>query len=320
MLFRSAPLACIKCHRGGASLKCYKMRCPAVYHLACAIEDNAMFFKDKTLFCTQHIPKAVNPEAAMSNFAVHRRVYINRDEYKQLTSMINAGEQNVMRIGSFTLVNIGQLLPHQLAAFHTSTCIYPIGFKTVRFWWSSRRYCKRCKYTCTIEDDGGSPSFMVEASEDDQPDVCYRGKTPREAWLPIIEPVAEMHREKDTIKVFLDCISGEDLFGLTEYTMKRILESLPGVDTLSDYHFLYGRSQFLELPLAINPTGAARCEPKLRTHFKRSTHTLHTSNPSRSSFQSSLNSGLEIASPYVKQVRKWLSILWDESHMIFSFF
>lgn len=78
----------------------------------------------------------------------------------------------------------------------------------------------------------------------------------------------------------------------------RILESLPGIDTLSDYNFRFSKSQLFELPLAINPSGCARSEPKLRTHFKRP-HTLHTSNAPRSSLQSL--SSTETQSPYSKQ-------------------
>ena len=48
-----------------------------------------------------------------------------------------------------------------------------------------------------------------------------------------------------------------------------MLESLPGIETLTDYNFKYGRNPLLELPLAVNPTGCARSEPKLRTHVKR---------------------------------------------------
>jgi len=110
-----------------------------------------------------------------------------------------------------------------------------------------------------------------------------------------------MNREKDNIKVFLDQITGEDLFGLSEMSVIRILESMPGVDTLSDYHFRFNRSQFFELPLAINPSGCARTEPKLRTHFKRP-HTMHSSNPSnRSALHTSFSSVQEVHSPYVKQ-------------------
>merc|ERR1719510_1104049 len=64
-------------------------------------------------------------------------------------------------------------------------------------------------------------------------------------------------------------ISGEDLFGLTEPNIVKVLESLPGIESCSDYNFKYGRNPLLELPLAVNPTGCARSEPKLRTHVKR---------------------------------------------------
>merc|ERR1711874_38336 len=57
--------------------------------------------------------------------------------------------------------------------------------------------------------------------------------------------------------------------GLTEPTVIKVLESLPGIESLTDYHFKYGRNPMLELPLAVNPTGCARSEPKLRTHVKR---------------------------------------------------
>lgn len=42
-------------------------------------------------------------------------------------------------------------------------------------------------------------------------------------------------------------------------------------------YYRYGRNPLLELPLAINPTGAARSEPRLRhqTHWKRP-HTQRT--------------------------------------------
>lgn len=77
------------------------------------------------------------------------------------------------------------------------------------------------------------------------------------------------------------------------------MESLPGIETLTDYHFKYGRNPLLELPLAINPSGSARSEPKLRTHFKRP-HTQRTG-ASRTSLPSSVLSSSEAACPYSKQ-------------------
>ena len=47
------------------------------------------------------------------------------------------------------------------------------------------------------------------------------------------------------------------------------MESLPGIESLRDYNFKYGRNPMLELPLAVNPTGCARAEPKMHTNIKR---------------------------------------------------
>ncbi|RWS24927.1 histone-lysine N-methyltransferase 2C-like isoform X5, partial [Leptotrombidium deliense] len=298
---RALNLSCIRCQRNGASLKCFKVRCTNVYHFPCAIKDRCMFFKDKTLFCPLHVPKIPNPDAELNSFVVYRRVYVNRDEHKQVANMLHQADKNLMRIGSMIFLNHGQLLFHQLQAFHTPTCIYPVGFKIIRFYWSMRHLRKRCKYVCTVNDVNGHPEFLVEVQEEGFENITFKSFSPKAVWQRIIAPIIKMRQEAQTIKVFGDYITGEDLFGMTEPAVIRILESLHGVDTLSDYNFRYGRSQFLELPPIANPTGCARTEPRdsLRTHFKRP-HTLHTSNAARSSLQPSF-SGMEIQSPYIKQ-------------------
>lgn len=295
-LKRAEAVACVKCHKMGATLKCFKHRCSNVYHMSCAISDKCMFLKDKSFYCPQHVLRGQTPEALMTCFSVFRRVYVNRDEHKQLANMIQ--DQAVMRIGSLVFLNIGQLLPQQLANFHTPTAIYPVGYKVVRFYWSRDDFTQRSRYMCTISDNNGHPEFAVEVDKS-QSKLMVKDNSPRLVWHQVIEPIANMRKEKGAIKVFTDYVTGEDLFGLNELAVVRILESLPGVETLCDYNFRFGRSQILELPLAINPSGCARTEPKLRTHFKRP-HTLHTSNPSRSSLQSSFT-GIEVQSPYIKQ-------------------
>lgn len=95
-------------------------------------------------------------------------------------------------------------------------------------------------------------------------------------YMQVLKPLAAAREQAGMVRVFVQYISGEDLFGLTEPGIIRILESLPGIDTLTDYRYKYGRNPLLELPLAVNPSGCARCEPKLRTHFKRAhTHRSH---------------------------------------------
>ncbi|ENN73813.1 hypothetical protein YQE_09591, partial [Dendroctonus ponderosae] len=124
-----------------------------------------------------------------------------------------------------------------------------------------RYLSKRCRYICSIQDAGGRPEFRVLVQEFGEEDVEFREHSPKAAWSPILDRISALRREGRCLQMFPQFISGEDLFGLTEPAIVRVLESLPGIETLSDYKFKYGRNPLLELPLAINPTGAARAEP-----------------------------------------------------------
>jgi histone-lysine N-methyltransferase MLL3 len=48
-------------------------------------------------------------------------------------------------------------------------------------------------------------------------------------WARILEPLATLRKEMEGVQVFPRYISGEDLFGLTEPAVVRVLESLPGM-------------------------------------------------------------------------------------------
>lgn len=72
---------------------------------------------------------------------------------------------------------------------------------------------------------------------------------------------------------------------------------------MTDYKFKYGRNPLLELPLAVNPTGCARSEPKQRNlvPFKRP-HTQRTGTGTRTNlFSPSLNLMGDPVQPYSKQ-------------------
>lgn len=301
-------MICSLCRKPGATLKCFRPKCPNYYHFLCATKERCSFYEDKSLQCRQHTKSVVKE---MTSFVVKRRVYINRDEQKQIAEMIQGMDgrndhQNVMRIGSLVFLNIGQLLPHQLSQFHDTQCIYPVGYRAVRYYWSYRRSNKRCKYLCTIEDKKGRPEFKVVAQEGQEgfEDETFVGSTAQLAWRPIIESIVELrNRLPDYITTFPAYIRGNDLFGLSEPTVVRILESLPGVETLTDYEFKFGRSPLFELPLAINPSGCARAEPKLRTHLKRP-YTIQSANcvPKSGILQNYTLTGAEaLSSPYIKQ-------------------
>ena len=134
-----------------------------------------------------------------------------------------------------------------------------------------RNLHKRCAYECSIHENNGSPEFRITVKEEGYDDIKFISCSPKGVWNKILVPLAELRQKNDVVKLFPQYISGEDLFGLTEPVVVRILESLPGVDTLSDYTFKYGSNPLFEIPLYVNPTGTARSEPynRTRNHHKR---------------------------------------------------
>jgi histone-lysine N-methyltransferase MLL3 len=260
---------CKICEKNYATIKCWKTRCVNVYHLNCAVKDRCTFYKNKSMYCYQHIPKG-EKENELTTLAVYRRVFIERDENRQVANVMTDGmEHNVMRIGSVTFLSVGQLLPHQLHNFHTEDFIYPIGYKILRYYWSMTKVNKRCSYYCSVEENDNKPQFRVKVVEVGQEDKEFVDTSCHRVWMQIVKIIEELRKSHDCTKLFPAYVTGEDLFGFTEANIVKVLESLPGVESLTDYTFKYGRNPLLELPLAVNPTGCARSEPKMRTHVKR---------------------------------------------------
>lgn len=44
---QSLTIPCGLCKNNGASVKCFKVRCTAVYHVGCAVKDGCSFYKNK---------------------------------------------------------------------------------------------------------------------------------------------------------------------------------------------------------------------------------------------------------------------------------
>jgi len=301
-LQQSLTSQCSHCNQLGATIKCFKARCGSIYHLSCALKDNCVFYKNKTTMCNIHAPKS-DKDNELTTLSVQRRVYIERDENRQVASIMHHSDlTNLMRVGSLILLNVGQLLPHQLQAFHTPNCIYPIGYKIIRFFWSMKHPNKRCRYVCSIQDVAGRPEFKIQVKELNEEDTELRDESPKKIWQRILQSICKVRKEHQLVQVFPKYVSGEDLFGLTEPGVVRILESLPGVETLHDYRFKYGRNPLLELPLAINPSGAARTEPRQKNNMPwKKPHTQRTGSSSqRPAFVPSTSAG-EVACPYSKQ-------------------
>lgn len=307
---------CKMCEKSGATVKCFKVRCTNYYHVGCATKDRAMFYKNKSVFCNQHVLKG-EKDQELTTLAVYRRVFIERDENRQVAKVMTHGiDSQLLRIGSLTFISVGQLLPHQLHTFHTQDYIYPIGYKVIRNYWSLVEVNKRCPYTCSIGEVNNKPEFRVTTNVKDEKtgqevEKTFVAPTAKAVWQQILVQLEKMRKESQLVKVFAKHITGEDLFGLNETNIIKVLESLPGIESLSDYTFKYGRNPLLELPLAVNPSGCARSEPQMRTRVKRVHNFQRTTGAGPSSgTKNALNRaakemvptliGLETTGPYSK--------------------
>ncbi|KAK7078606.1 Lysine Methyltransferase 2D [Halocaridina rubra] len=159
---------CEHCEQPGASVKCFKVRCSKVYHLNCAVKEGCTFYKNKTVFCQEHINKG-EKDNELSTLAVFRRVFIDREDNRQVASVMhNADSSYILRIGSLILLAIGQLLPNQLQAFHTPYCIYPVGYQV-----SLSILENAVNENCTLDIDGSLYSFWFSI-QNDLPSVVYK--------------------------------------------------------------------------------------------------------------------------------------------------
>ncbi|CAH8555741.1 unnamed protein product [Schistosoma mattheei] len=283
---KASKTPCTYCKNLGAGLPCFDSDCQAVYHLPCAYQINCSFHPDRGMYCPLHL-KSTSNIPHLDSLVVERKVYISRDEHSQVEKIISDEDhfnsmQNVkgpklkLRIGTLILHRIGQLLPEQLASgvFHTSNFIYPVGYWTSRIYWSFRHVGQRCRYDCRIEDsvrpddvnrslvDPILVKFTVEVIEPNEEKIFFEDTTCDGVWRKIINRINSSRKCSSFSRILQDNIQGEVLYGLTEPHIIRAIESLPGVDRLSNYLFKFGKLQLIqEMPLAINPTGSARSEP-----------------------------------------------------------
>ncbi|XP_028831976.1 histone-lysine N-methyltransferase 2C isoform X2 [Denticeps clupeoides] len=272
-LRRGTGVCCAACQRTGATTGCHRLRCLNVYHFTCALQAGCTFFKDKTMLCHAHRPRAAGGVAAgaallehqLRCFAVFRRVYVQRDEVRQMAGAVQRPERgHTFRVGSLVFHAMGQLLPGQMPDFHSDAAIFPVGYEAGRFYWSMRHANRRCHYLCSVEEKGARPEFVIRVQEAGYDELVLTGSSAKGVWNKVLGPVAERRAESAMLRLFPVYLKGEDLFGLTVSAVARIAESLPGVEACKGYRFRFGRNPLLEIPVEVNPSGSARTQSRTR--------------------------------------------------------
>uniref|UniRef100_A0A915PM90 Histone-lysine N-methyltransferase n=1 Tax=Setaria digitata TaxID=48799 RepID=A0A915PM90_9BILA len=228
------------------------------------IEDALRRAANVTFICEEHDDYRM--DLVLDQLKALRRIYVDREENQLIAKLFHSeADRLVLRVGSLIFIHIGQLLPEQLKAFHNSDHIFPIGYSVRRIFWSLTSPTDRIQYQCTICDKASAPEFVISYEGGQE----IRETSASAAWNHILMEV-ERTRDKDDglLRLFPTNLSGDGLFGLTEAAVSKMTESLPGVDQLITYTFKHGGVPLMDLPLAVNPSGCARCEPRFRTLIK----------------------------------------------------
>jgi len=96
----------------------------------------------------------------------------------------------------------------------------------MRFYWSMTKGNKRCQYICSIHETDGKPEFRITAQEESEKERVIKSDTAQGAWVKVMDAISKIRISHDLIKVFPKYITGEDLFGLTEPAIVKVLTIL----------------------------------------------------------------------------------------------
>lgn len=279
---RSKMTKCSICNKLGATINCshtqgvqQRTGCEKRFHFSCAVQALCGFYKDKTILCPHHKIFG-DPNDELSTFSVPRKVYIERDITKQIARMLSLNndlerKEYTFRVGNLIFHELGQVPTNLLDQFSSRDFIYPIGFETTSIFWDHHTLDGRRYYTCSISERLSSPRFKVKVHPNGTEVSSYMSCSSKGAWEEILRNRQSKRQNDNLLKFFPEFLRGEDLFGLSEPTVQRMLESLPGIDTIPDYNFQHGRTPILiaQLPLALNPSGCIRSEVVRKHHSNR---------------------------------------------------
>eukprot|EP00871_Galdieria_phlegrea_P003688 jgi/Galph1/431/GphlegSOOS_G5256.1 len=230
---RSRHAKCSLCKQIGATVGCYKSRCPQNYHLGCAMDTAGDFIDNKIFYCAKHM-KQFNCAESVPNedklmrlqTSIQRCLRIVPDRPNRQEFPVSLASSISLRIGSFMLLKPGYFLP-ELVDFHDNTTLFPFGYTSCRYFWGIGNSQKLQLYLFHItKDNSKKPVFEVYILPSLSTGTwIVRGATPEEAWNKFLE-------QDVNIKTQLD---GRQAFGLSIPAVAFTLEHLPGVASCRNY-------------------------------------------------------------------------------------
>jgi hypothetical protein len=132
-------------------------------------------------------------------------------------------------LGELTIECLGEIIPSP--PYITEKHIWPVGFKSYRYFSSMHNPEVRVKYTSQIIDTGDKPQFVVVAEDD--PSNAIISYSPSGAWRTVLKRVMAKSGSDDTRKSI--SVSGTLRFGLAHPVVSHLIRELPGAEKCRDY-------------------------------------------------------------------------------------
>ncbi|XP_030013009.1 histone-lysine N-methyltransferase 2B isoform X2 [Sphaeramia orbicularis] len=147
---RGRLMRCERCNQTGATVGCCLTSCQSNYHFMCARSRQCVFQDDKKVYCYKHRHLISGRMITGQEFEVNRRVYVDFEGISLRRKFLTGVEPeliNVM-IGSLQIDKLGVLT--EVSARKGK--LFPVGFQSSRWYWSTVNPLRRCKYTCTVRE------------------------------------------------------------------------------------------------------------------------------------------------------------------------
>jgi len=159
-----------------------------------------------------------------------------RKSYKEITRDKDAGAPKMpLNLGDLTIESLGSIFPY--TPYITEKHIWPIGFKSIRYFSSMLNPELRVKYTCQIIDGGDKPQFVVTA--EDEPNNSITSYSPSAAWRAVLKKVYTKNGEEAKKNA---SISGALRFGLAHPLVSQLIRDLPNAEKCKEYTGDYSSS------------------------------------------------------------------------------
>ncbi|KAG2374521.1 hypothetical protein C9374_010805 [Naegleria lovaniensis] len=150
-----------------------------------------------------------------------RVVEVQRDRYGNIVFPIP--------LGALTVLALGKVV-YDRPTFHTDKYIWPVGYKSTRYYTSVKDTNKRCLYTCEIKDGGEAPIFVL--TSDDNPNEVIEAPSATAAWTAIVKQINKIKSEESGKRVFTN-VSGPEYFGLAHPTIMKLISQLPNAEKIN---------------------------------------------------------------------------------------